>query len=415
MFKISLKLFTWKTRIQQNGMSALYVESYISGIGPKADRKQFNLNLEWPSDKIDFGKNELRQRFKNDPDVNDYNLIIRDHISKINEIAKRFRLQNRILSNEMVERELLYFDASRSLVAFMQLSRRERYASKEIVKRTYMNHLSTINSIIDFRPLTVFPEIDKKWFADYRNYLKSEVRENGRIVKKAIQDNTIWTRIKDVKAYLAIASEHHGIYVPEFGPKEIKNSYHKKEAVYLRKEEVIKLINKLDEDVLGAQDYQVLSAFLFCCFTAFRISDLYESTYQWMVSDNFLQFLMVKNSENKPKTITIPLIPIAKRFISNNRGKFFDLPTEQEYNRTLKVFMKECGINKKVTSHTARHTFGHLFMKFGGNILALNKILGHTKIETTMTYAHLDDDDNFDFALKVNDEFKDIFVLRNIS
>lgn len=187
MFKISLKLFTWKTRIQQNGMSALYVESYISGIGPKADRKQFNLNLEWPSDKIDFGKNELRQRFKNDPDVNDYNLIIRDHISKINEIAKRFRLQNRILSNEMVERELLYFDASRSLVAFMQLSRRERYASKEIVKRTYMNHLSTINSIIDFRPLTVFPEIDKKWFADYRNYLKSEVRENGRIVKKAIR------------------------------------------------------------------------------------------------------------------------------------------------------------------------------------------------------------------------------------
>ncbi|MGJ1406015.1 hypothetical protein [Sphingobacterium siyangense] len=59
MFKISLKLFTWKARIQQNGMSALYVESYISGIGPKADRKQFNLNLEWPADKIDFGKNGI--------------------------------------------------------------------------------------------------------------------------------------------------------------------------------------------------------------------------------------------------------------------------------------------------------------------------------------------------------------------
>ncbi len=393
-------------------MSALYVESYISGIGPKADRKQFNLNLEWPADKIDFGKNELRQRFKNDPDVNDYNLIIRDHISKINEIAKRFRLQNRILSNEMVERELLYFDASRSLVAFMQLSRRERYASKEIVKRTYMNHLSTINSIIDFKPLTVFPEIDKKWFADYRIYLKSEIRENGRVIKKAIQDNTIWTRIKDIKAYLTIANEQHGVYVPEFGPKEVKNPYHKKEAVYLRKEEVIRLINKLDEGVLGSQDYHVLKAFLFCCFTGFRISDLYNSTYQWMVSDNFLQFLMVKNSENKPKTITIPLIPIAKRFISNNKGKFFDLPTEQEYNRTLKVLMKLCQINKKVSSHAARHTFGHLFMKFGGNILALMKILGHTKIETTMTYAHLDDDDNLDLALKVNDEFRNIPKLR---
>lgn len=415
MFKISLKLFTWTARIQKNGMSALYIESYIAVKGKKADRKQFNIDLEWPHNKIDFGKNELRQRYKNDEDVNDYNMIIRDQISRINEIAKRFRLQNRMLTNEMIERELLYYDASRSLVAFMRLCRKERYQSKDIVKRTYMNHLSTINSIIDFRPLTEFSQIDKKWFADYRNYLKSEIKQDGKVVKKSISDNTVWTRIKDIKAYLTIASEQHGVYVQEFGPKEVKNPYHKKEAVYLRKEEVIRLINKLDEGVLGSQDYQVLKAFLFCCFTGFRISDLYNSTYQWMVSDNFLQFLMVKNSENKPKTITIPLIPIAKKFISNNKGKFFDLPTEQEYNRTLKVLMKLCQINKKVSSHAARHTFGHLFMKFGGNILALMKILGHTKIETTMTYAHLDDDDNLDLALKVNDEFCDIPKLKVIA
>ncbi len=70
--------------------------------------------------------------------------------------------------------------------------------------------------------------------------------------------------------------------------------------------------------------------------------------------------------------------------------------------------MKLCQINKKVSSHAARHTFGHLFMKFGGNILALMKILGHTKIETTMTYAHLDDDDNLDLALKINNEFSEV-------
>lgn len=394
-------------------MSTLYIESYISVKGKKADRKQFNIELEWPHNRIDFDKNELRQRHKNDEDVNDYNMIIRDQIGRINEIAKRFRLQNRMLTNEMIERELLYYDASRSLVAFMRLSRKERYQSKEIVKRTYMNHLSTINSIIDFKPLTEFSQIDKKWFTDYRNYLKSEIKQNGKVVKKAISDNTVWTRIKDVKAYLTIASEQHGIYVQEFGPKEVKNHYHKKEAVYLRKEEVIRLINKLDPEVLGTQDYNVLRAFLFCCFTGIRISDLYDSKYTWIISDNFMQFTMAKNKDNKPKTTTIPLMPLAKKFIPTTVGKLFELPSEQEYNRTLKVLTKLCEIAKKVTSHTARHTFGHLFMKFTGNILALNKILGHTKIETTMTYAHLDDDDNLDLALKVNEEFSNIIQLKS--
>lgn len=415
MFKISLKLFVWKARIQQDGLSSLYVESYISGIGPKADRKRFKLNLEWPYDRIDFDKSELKQRFKKDPDVNDYNMMIRDHMSKINEIAKRFRLQNRALTNAHVERELLYFDATKSVVAFMRLRRKERFISKEITARTYKNHLGAINSVIAWRPLTVFAEIDRKWFADYKLYLKSEIRDSsGHIIKKPISDNTVWTRFKEVKAYLKDAVDNHGIYVPEYGDK-IYTRYEEKEAVYLRKEEVVKLINKLDEGVLGKQDYQVLSAFLFCCFTSFRISDLYNSRYEWMISDNFLKFLMVKNHENKPKTITIPLIPLAKLLIQSSGGKFFELPTEQEYNRTLKDLMKLCKINKVVTSHTARHTFGHLFMKFSNNLLALNKILGHKNIATTMKYAHLDDDDNLDLAMKVNEEFSDLPKLKVIA
>jgi site-specific recombinase XerC len=42
--------------------------------------------------------------------------------------------------------------------------------------------------------------------------------------------------------------------------------------------------------------------------------------------------------------------------------------------------------------HALRHTFASHFIMSGGNILALQKILGHADISQTMVYAHLGDD-----------------------
>ncbi len=39
-------------------------------------------------------------------------------------------------------------------------------------------------------------------------------------------------------------------------------------------------------------------------------------------------------------------------------------------------------------THVLRHTFGAHFMMNGGNILVLQKILGHANIRETMKYAH---------------------------
>lgn len=40
------------------------------------------------------------------------------------------------------------------------------------------------------------------------------------------------------------------------------------------------------------------------------------------------------------------------------------------------------------TVHVQRHTFATHFMVNGGNILVLQRILGHSTIQQTMTYAH---------------------------
>ena len=47
---------------------------------------------------------------------------------------------------------------------------------------------------------------------------------------------------------------------------------------------------------------------------------------------------------------------------------------------------------KGQAAHVLRHSFASHFMMNGGNILTLQKILGHSSINITMRYAHLSPD-----------------------
>ncbi|MGI3004037.1 tyrosine-type recombinase/integrase [Shewanella algae] len=46
-------------------------------------------------------------------------------------------------------------------------------------------------------------------------------------------------------------------------------------------------------------------------------------------------------------------------------------------------------LSKGRASHVLRHTFASHFVMNGGNILTLQRILGHSSIQMTMRYAHL--------------------------
>ena len=57
------------------------------------------------------------------------------------------------------------------------------------------------------------------------------------------------------------------------------------------------------------------------------------------------------------------------------------------FRRALKK--TKISLPKGQAAHVLRHTFASHFMMNGGNILALQKILGHSTINMTMRYAHL--------------------------
>ncbi|WP_431216281.1 site-specific integrase [Puia sp. P3] len=70
------------------------------------------------------------------------------------------------------------------------------------------------------------------------------------------------------------------------------------------------------------------------------------------------------------------------------RDTIFPRVSNQEVNRSLKIIAEICGIQKYLTFHLARHTFATTVTLMNGvPIETISKMLGHTKISTTMQYA----------------------------
>lgn len=401
-----IAMFTFSTYLWYNknpkaiskktGEVSVYLRVYIGTKGLQ-EVEQFKLDIKWPPHLIDTDASKLLSRRPKDPDVNDYNIIIMMERAKFNEIAKIYRLSETIPTMELFRRDTRMFDYNHSLVTYMDKRRTERHRKGEIDYGTWKNVGSTIYSLLEYQPEVRFEHINYQWMADFKTWLR----------KSGLAPGTIWTKIKDVKTYLALAQKERTISVNTEAVK-FPNTPPAPTTVYLNRAELRALMDILDPQYLSPTEYTVLRAFLFTCFTSLRISDLYAAGNEMLVSANMLTFIARKNKNKTPKKIDIPLVPLAKNLIDESLRNFFDLPTEQEYNRTLKDLAHKAGINKKLTSHVGRHTFGYLYMTTVGNLFALREILGHSDIVTTERYAHLDEEYKMEQALLMQKGFEKV-------
>lgn len=136
-------------------------------------------------------------------------------------------------------------------------------------------------------------------------------------------------------------------------------------------------------------------AFLFSCFCGLRYSDVKALTWGHVANDGDKWRVDVMMQKTGGR-IVLPLSSEAVRWIPGRNGAkdndpVFVLPSVNTVERSLALWAKECGIDKHVTFHVARHTFATLCLTAGADLYTTSKLLGHTDISTTQIYAKIID------------------------
>lgn len=99
------------------------------------------------------------------------------------------------------------------------------------------------------------------------------------------------------------------------------------------------------------------------------------------LSPNKITFVNTKGKKNR----TVPISDELYKELISRDGKPFEQCYRQFY-RVIKI--AELQLPEGQMSHVLRHTFASHFMMGGGNIIVLQRILGHSDIRVTMRYAH---------------------------
>ena len=155
------------------------------------------------------------------------------------------------------------------------------------------------------------------------------------------------------------------------------------------------------KDVLTIEELQLLynthcgneevkRAFLFCCNTGLRFVDV--KLLQWKnINDNVLKIEQSKTKDkaNDGGKVEITLNDTAIKLLgtpTDKEDQVFKLPTHNSTVKSLSYWVKRAGIDKHITFHCSRHTFGTLLAYYKSDIITIKELLGHTSLKHTSKY-----------------------------
>lgn len=170
-----------------------------------------------------------------------------------------------------------------------------------------------------------------------------------------------------------------GDYTLENPLKGIKRPVEKRpEMAYLTTDQIEILREAIKDDI------EVLNAVDICLSTGCRWREMI-TLKATNLSPYRIRFTETKT--DKSRTVPISQELYERIYPKDGSNALFSYDWQQKLRRKIKKLGFELPRGQKV--HILRHTFASHFIMNGGNILTLQKILGHSDIKQTMEYAHL--------------------------
>lgn len=227
-------------------------------------------------------------------------------------------------------------------------------------------------------------ELDHEFITDYEIYFKT--------VRKCAHNTTL-KYIKNFKKIVRLAITNGHLDKDPF--VNFKMRLKKVDRGFLSEEELKVLINK---KFSTPRLEQVRDCFLVSCFTGLAHSDLKRLSREHIVIGTDGGKWIKINRKKTDNLSTIPILDVTQKILDKYKYDAYCLAnnvilpvnSNQKMNAYLKEIADLCGISKNFTSHLARHTFATtVTLNNDVPIETVSKMLGHSSINMTKTYARL--------------------------
>ena len=222
-------------------------------------------------------------------------------------------------------------------------------------------------------------ELTEEFIRGFDIYLRTVV---------GLKPATAGTYIKPLKMIVSHAHTNGHLHRNPFA--RYHSSCDSKERPFLTEDELQTVMNHPFND---PELSKIRDIFVFGCLTGVSFIDIKNLTTNNIENRNGGWWIIMKRQKTGVP-FKVKLLDSAYRIIERYEpmrrdSHLFDFPDNQKTNTKLKQIIAECGINKVVTFHQSRHTFGTLALTKGMPIETVSKILGHTNIATTQIYAKI--------------------------
>ena len=368
----------YQKKANKKGIAPIYISFYIN-----REKIDVPTKLSVASKDFDQKRGLIKHSFEFSED---YNLIIKDIKTTINDIFVKYRLKDKRLTPELFRMEFRNPKGGKDFCAFCERSQKLRF--QELSFGTQKNHRRCISALKEFKSKVYFDDLTTDFFRKFVLFLRNK-RENKEVtIKKTIQTISIYLNEAVRAEYLAENPVHQ---------LKLRGSQDTT-AIALDEGELQRLVELHRTHAFYGTTHDVLEFFLFLCFSSLHISDAKALTIEQIKEDEFV-YIRKKLRNVQPKVVHVPLSEPAKRIIAHQRGNrkkgilFENIISDQKINAHLKIVAKAAGITKKLCAKVGRHTFATLFLKNTRDLNTLKEIMGHSNLKQTLVYSHVLDED----------------------
>ena len=383
--KISVLFYAKKSKTKSNLRVPIYLRITVNG-----KRAEFSTGKDVEISKWSSAQNRLKGNSEEARAINKYLdilksnvLVLENKLALSRESFDAIDIKNLLTGANTTERYLIpIFEEHNSKI--------EKLLGKEYAPATLKNFKTCLAHLKEFlwkfhkKSDIDIQKLEPSFLNDFDFFLRT---------KANINNNSAVKHTKNLSKILKIC--YHNNWIEKDLVIFYKGRFNEVNVNFLTDEELSSIREK---EFSGKGLELVRDMFVFSCYTGLAYIDIFNLTKDQLSKGIDGNLWIITNRQKTGSTSNIPLLPVAEEIIkkyenhpvSSNSGKLLPVYTNQKVNEYLKTIAENCGINKKLTFHCARHTFATT-VTLGNNVSmeSVSKMLGHKSIKTTQHYAKI--------------------------